>query len=337
MPAERPIDRWKPSPEPPKPNPFIIEKKESGLKLDIAGTSEGKEGRANNEDAYMFDASRGLLCVADGMGGTRNAGMASKAAIESLATDAVKATKVLKYQEIINSAPDKKLEDHDRVSVENRLKEYIYGVAGGRVRSQGGGGDTTISLAKLWTDNRGRRQLSVANLGDSRIYRFRKGRLDRLTRDQSLLENLMQEGLSDTDGKPIVDDKDVTRRFDLETVEKRAQKSGNFKSLSNFMKGEGMKNASIEEIRHFVTGGLQHGEMPDTSTYDTEPGDMVIAVSDGISDNLTDDEIAETLAQAGDAESASKMLRIRASMRSKDGTHPRSKPDDITAVVMKIN
>ena len=335
MPAERPIDRWKPAPEPPKQNPFVVEKKESRLKLDMAGTSESKAGRPN-EDHFLFDAARGLLCVADGMGGTRNSGNASKAVIEGLTADAVKALKNARMEEILNNPPDKPLEGYTRILIEKALKYFLISDVSRRVRQMGDGGDTTASLAKLWTDEAGKKQLTVANVGDSRIYRMRHGRLERLTRDQSLLEELLKEGLQDADGKDIVDDRDVTRKFTRDFVAERSKKSGNFKSLLHFMDGEKMAMASVEDIRHFLTNGMRDINLPQVQTFDTEPGDMVIAVSDGVSDNLTDDEIGETLAQAGDAESASRLLRIRASMRSKDNTHPRNKPDDITAVVMKV-
>lgn len=335
MPAERPIDRWMPAPEPLKSNPFVIEKKEARLKLDMAGTSESKSGRPN-EDSFLFDAARGLLCVADGMGGIKNSGNASKAIIEGLAADAVKAVKNQIMEEILNSSPEKPLEGRTRALIEKALKYFLISDLSQRVRKMGGGGDTTAALAKLWTDEAGNKQLTVANVGDSRIYRMRNGRLERLTRDQSLLEELLKEGLQDADGKMIADDRDVTRKFTREFVAERSKKSGNFKSLLHFMDGEGMGTASIEDIRHFVMNGMRDIGAPQVQTHDAKPGDMVIAVSDGVSDNLTDDEIGETLAQAGDAESASKLLRVRASMRSKDNSHPRSKPDDITAVVMTI-
>lgn len=335
MPVERPIDRWKPAPEPPKSNPFVVEKKEAGLKLDMAGTSEGKAGRPN-EDSFLFDAARGLLCVADGMGGIRNSGNASKAVIEGLAADAIKNLNNTFLTEILNSPPDKPLSGKTRSFVERELQNFLMADISKRVRQMGGGGDTTASLAKLWTDQDGKKQLTVANVGDSRMYRLRKGRLERLTRDQSLLEELINEGFEDADGNRITDDADVTKQFTREYVAKRSEKSRNFKSLLHFMDEEKMKTATLEDIRHFVMNGMRNISVPQIQTLDTEQGDMVIAVSDGISDNLTDDEIGETLSQAGDAESASRLLRIRASMRSKDVTHPRNKPDDITAVVMKV-
>ncbi len=336
MSAERPKDRWQPAPEPPKPNPFVVEKKEPPFKLDMGGTSEGKNGRLNNEDAFLFDAKRGLLCVADGMGGSRNAGIASKVVIEGLTPDAIKAFKDPRIEQILNCPPDQPLKLHDRIAVENALKEYLAGGLSRRVRQQGGGGDTTAALAKLWTDEAGKRNLTIANVGDSRIYRLRKGRLSRLTRDQSLLEGLLDEGLLDMQDSPIMDDGDVTRRIDKKSVEARAKTSKNFQHVLSFMKEEKKDNITLEDIRHFVMNGMRDLDPPEVTTHDAEPGDMVIAVSDGISDNLTDDEIADTLSQAGDAESAARLLRIRASMRSKDKGHPRHKADDMTAAVMLI-
>lgn len=327
---------WIPAPEPVK-NPFahVSGKEQSKSKIEVGAASEGKEGRLNNEDAYLFDAGRGLVCVADGMGGTKNAGTASHTVMEFLTPEAINAFSKDRYGEIFNADPETPLKGYDQKDVEQTIRSYLSGV-GVRVRQRAKDGDTTVTLAKAWMDEAGNRQLTVANVGDSRLYRLRKGRLDRLTNDQSLLEAVLNEGISDADGNPILDDSDVTRRISLADIQKRSKTNKILGMLETVMKNAKKDAVTLEEIRHYVLNGMNNGTGADIQTHSIESGDMYIAVSDGISDNLTDNEIANTVIRASDAEQAAKLLRIQAGLVSQDAKNPRSKPDDTTAVAMLI-
>ena len=63
-------------------------------------------------------------------------------------------------------------------------------------------------------------------------------------------------------------------------------------------------------------------------TRDVEPGDIILATTDGIHDNLTRREIAEW--------TTVKDLLAAALARSRDTDHPRAKPDDMTAVMLHV-
>ncbi len=333
--AERIIDRLEPAPEPPKANPFKVEQKDrKKFVIDAAGSSEAKNQRLHNEDAFLFDALRGLVCVADGLGGSKNGGLASRMIIEGLQSDAVRRLGG-RFEAIINAPADEPIANVSRRDVEQAMGNLLA-MTGHRIQKEAPQSDSTASLAKVWTDERGARNLTVAQIGASRIYRLRQGRLERLTRDQSLLEALLDQGLPSIDGSPIMDDDDVTQTFAFKDIEERGKKNRYFGYLADFMRKEKLQTATLEDIRHIVLNGVAMGQPATVQTYDVEPGDMIIAMSDGISDNLSDRELSKTLSGASDATQASQLLRIQASLASKNRSNPRRKDDDMTSAVMLV-
>jgi len=168
---------------------------------------------------------------------------------------------------------------------------------------------STASLMKFWRDEHGADRVTVGNVGDSRIYRLRKGTLDRLTRDDSFVQAIIEEGVKDTLGEPILDDNDVRRRIDLQDLEAKAALRPELERClyqirleQEAARARGVQPLppTIESIRHVI---LQYLGMPNqedfhpfVDTVDAEDGDVFIEVSDNLCDNLTDDEI-ETIAR----------------------------------------
>jgi PPM family protein phosphatase len=127
--------------------------------------------RTNNEDTFFTDPARGLAIVADGMGGHAAGEVASKITVDTI-SDSLK-------------APDSFWPFGRGQRERNRILEAIR-AANGRVR-QAAAQDASLTgmgttVVVLWV--RGRRA-HVAHVGDSRVYRYRKGGLVQLTRDHS--------------------------------------------------------------------------------------------------------------------------------------------------------
>src|SRR5918992_1054773 len=126
--------------------------------------------RRGNEDAFYARAP--LFAVADGMGGAQAGEVASGMAV---------------------AVVEKGLPD-GRGSVEERLRA-IVDEANARINDlaradhQRAGMGTTLTLAYV-----GEEELSVAHVGDSRLYRLRDGAFERLTEDHSLVEELVRQG-----------------------------------------------------------------------------------------------------------------------------------------------
>jgi protein phosphatase len=132
-------------------------------------THTGRQ-RRENEDALYARAP--LFAVADGMGGAQAGEVASRIAVETLA-GGVRETgepAEARLAELIHQANDR---IHDlSISDERRA-----------------GMGTTMTAVLVGADD-----VTIAHVGDSRAYLYRDGELRRLTRDHSLVEELVEQG-----------------------------------------------------------------------------------------------------------------------------------------------
>ena len=131
------------------------------------GSDLGRQ-RQGNEDNYFVRAP--LFVVADGMGGAQAGEVASEMAVESFDGGLPQGTPSDGLVRII--------EDANR-----RIHERSRAEAG----SAGMG--TTVTAAYV-----GEGEVTVAHVGDSRAYLLRDGELIRLTRDHSLVDELVRRG-----------------------------------------------------------------------------------------------------------------------------------------------
>lgn len=154
----------------------------SPLILEAVGLSDVGSVRQYNEDCIVVDAERGLMLLADGMGGHRAGEVASRMAIESLLNAL--------HDQVALFSPD-----DDPVSLQPaversiiRANDEIFAAAHSNPNWHGMG--TTLAVTVF----HGRR-VTLAHVGDSRIYRLRFNRLQLLTRDDSLLRDQVELGL----------------------------------------------------------------------------------------------------------------------------------------------
>lgn len=143
-----------------------------------ARTDVGKVREAN-EDAYLATAP--VFVVADGMGGHDGGAVASGIVVEEfgrLVTGDFDATRgAEQVARTLNAC-------------QRRIAEFgIQQVASGRARGYAG---TTVVAAVLVDDDGP--QWLLACLGDSRIYRLHDGRLDQVSVDHSVVQELVDSG-----------------------------------------------------------------------------------------------------------------------------------------------
>src|SRR4051794_10155449 len=127
--------------------------------------------REGNEDS-MYAGPR-LLAVADGMGGHAAGEVASRVVIETVAA-------------LDTEPPEGDATEALREAVETAngyLRDMV--AADGALEGMG----TTLT-ALLWVQGR----LALAHVGDSRGYLYRDGRLEMVTHDHTLVQNLVDEG-----------------------------------------------------------------------------------------------------------------------------------------------
>jgi len=152
--------------------------------MEAFGLSHPGRVRRGNEDAYVVLPSLGLFVVADGMGGAAAGEVASR-----LAVDTVRAV----FEDPDLTWP-RGLADRP---ADTGLPLLVSGVehANARVRAAASGDHSLAGMGTTFTgilvlEDR----LAVAHVGDSRAYLLRGGRLDQLTHDHTLVNELVDSG-----------------------------------------------------------------------------------------------------------------------------------------------
>lgn len=155
-------------------------------RISIAGLTDTGRVRDHNEDCIGHRQDIGLLVLADGMGGLKAGEVASAMAVEVVTAEL--------EAELKGITPGRH-DDSSGYALESlavgrailKANASIYGVAQSQPQCAGMG--TTLVVA-LFYDNR----LTVAHVGDSRLYRLRDNELEQITLDHSLVQELVDRG-----------------------------------------------------------------------------------------------------------------------------------------------
>jgi serine/threonine protein phosphatase PrpC len=142
----------------------------------VAGDTNVGKVRTTNEDAMIVDPARGLYVVFDGMGGANAGDIASQTARDALQDFVAKRRSGMEPRALLEAAIQ-----HACRTVFDAAQES---------REHHGMGTTVVAC--LVVD--GKRAL-VAHVGDSRCYLLRGGRLQAVTRDHTIVEELVDRGL----------------------------------------------------------------------------------------------------------------------------------------------
>ena len=127
--------------------------------------------RVINEDRILDYPSANLWAVADGMGGHRGGDLAAQAVVDGLRTLATSGGAL------------------DLTAILATLSQANADICR-RNEATGANAGTTVVVATIADD-----VASIAWIGDSRAYRLRDGRLELLTRDHSVVQDLIDAGL----------------------------------------------------------------------------------------------------------------------------------------------
>ena len=155
-------------------------------KLRCVGMTDTGRVREHNEDTFGTDADIGLVVLADGMGGYKAGEVASGITVRTvmgLLKEAIeKQDLTIQDQELGMSRPGILLRDATQ-----RANKIIYQTARTQTHCEGMG--TTV-VAGLFFDDK----LTIAHVGDSRLYRMRGSKFEQITQDHSLLQELIARG-----------------------------------------------------------------------------------------------------------------------------------------------
>lgn len=228
--------------------------------LNAYGASDVGLARANNEDAWTALTDIGFFVLADGMGGHKAGEVAAKEAIDALC---------LAVRELAEKPPDELtdlvLSLRHAIQKANR---WVYNMGRGSEMLHGMG---TTLCCLYWTQE----AVFYAHVGDSRIYRFRKGKCEQLTTDHSLFAKWLSYG-----------------RIAEECVTPFPY-----------------KNVITRAI------GTSHEVHPEIAVSTFEPGDTFLLCSDGLSDVLTLEDIEKILERSPSLSAAGTRLIEKAKIK----------------------
>ncbi len=163
--------------------------------------------RTNNEDAVGADDELGLLILADGMGGYKAGEVASGVAVASVLETVRKRLPQLR--------DDAGEDDHSAHALLLRealeaAHTSVYHVSRSQKQCEGMG---TTAVVLLFRDD----CIAVASVGDSRLYRLRDREIQQVTRDHSLVQELIDRGFySEEEAEQKVARNIVTRALGIE-------------------------------------------------------------------------------------------------------------------------
>ena len=281
-----------------------------------SGRSIANERHPNrNEDSIIIDELSGLFAVFDGVGGSAAAEIASQTAAQS----ARQAWKRIRTKDSQRRKIYSFLEDCQQRDLCQMLQHLIL-ESDEKVRIDGAkraGTDdlaTTVALAAFCRQPDDNAYTMVyAHVGDSRIYLLRgEENIQRLTHDDGLLTKLIENHIVNEQHAFFIDQ--AMYADQLSDVE-----------------------YSYFRLRGGITQALG-GPIPPTihtNKISVLPGDRILLCTDGIHDNLTDEEIT-TILRNSPRLTAARILVEQARLRSQADRNQtiRSKPDDMSAIVM---
>jgi protein phosphatase len=214
--------------------------------LETVSRSDAGMVRSHNEDSVYLNPALGLAVLADGMGGY-NAGEVASGMVTTLLGSELE--KAFSRQESHLPENDGQHRAHKLLEQEiARANHAVYQAAQSQPQYAGMG--TTLVMA-LFYDN----SMTVAHIGDSRLYRLRGEEFLQITRDHSLLQEQIDSGI---------------------LTPEQARHSQN-------------KNLVTRAV------GVDPSVEAEIRDYATSPGDIYLLCSDGLNDMVEDEEIGMTV------------------------------------------
>lgn len=219
--------------------------------LEIASCTDPGMVRSHNEDSIASDREKGLAVLADGMGGYNAGEVASGMATTVIVTE---------LQQLLEKRGLSEIEGQDaQIVAQKMLREQIAKAntsiyQASQSQPQYAGMGTTLVVA-LFYDNK----MTVAHIGDSRLYRLRADGFTQMTKDHSLLQEQIDSGMITPQQAKLSQNKNlVTRALGIDPM--------------------------VE---------------PEIHEYETQPGDIYLLCSDGLCDMVSDEDIGMALQTLG--------------------------------------
>ena len=231
--------------------------------MEYFGLTDKGRVRPTNQDIFQIEAREdnrtALLVVCDGMGGANAGNVASRFAAQSF---------IESVGDALSGTLDETARQNLLTQALKQANETVFSLAGRQPEFRGMG--ATLVAALIQGDC-----ATVINVGDSRAYLIRPDGIRRITRDHSVVEDLIANG-------------DLTP----EQARRHPQKNLITRAL-----------------------GTSPRVKADLFQETVAPGDALLLCSDGLWERLLEDEIMLDLHKAATAEEWVYLLRCRAMMR----------------------
>ena len=215
-------------------------------RLRFVGLTDTGKVREHNEDTIAFEADIGLLVLADGMGGYNAGEVASGIAVKTIVNLVREQVELqdLNVQDRESGLSRPTIILRDAI---HRANKIIYQTA--RTQPQCEGMGTTV-VAALFFDNR----VTIAHVGDSRLYRQRSDKLEQVTMDHSLLQELVDRGFYSAEEAQRAANKNyVTRALGVEpNVDVEIQESAVQKGDAYMLCSDGLSDMVEDEDIHLT-------------------------------------------------------------------------------------
>lgn len=213
-------------------------------KIQAHGISDVGHVRHNNEDVWAELPDHFFYVLADGMGGHQAGEVAAEEAVNALCSQ---------IRSMFEPGADAFTFDEAQGAIQLAIENTNTVVFQKSIKSPELNGMGTTLCCLLFHPQ----GVIFGHVGDSRIYKMRGGYLDPLTRDHSLLREMIERGKTSTNG-------DDHKR---------------------------MKNVITRAI------GTEPYVEPAVHMTEVSEGDLFLMCTDGLTDMLTDDEISSILSQ----------------------------------------
>lgn len=157
------------------------------MQLVVGTKTDVGRKRSRNEDSHCADPGLGLYVVCDGMGGLDAGDLASSLAVEAIHRYMREATRNPALPLVGDSDQRFSAQTNRLASAIRSANREIYGLA--RTDPERAGMGTTVVAACI-----SGQVLSVAHVGDSRLYLIRGGTIQAMTADHSLVAEQVRNG-----------------------------------------------------------------------------------------------------------------------------------------------
>ncbi|RKY12436.1 MAG: serine/threonine-protein phosphatase [Planctomycetota bacterium] len=228
--------------------------KSKGFSLSWGVASDKGRVRDENEDTFLVEPELGLFLVSDGMGGHRGGALASKIVAQDLP--------------VMIETRLHKLRGHSRRAARLLFKRMITEQSR-QLRMEGFsesgykemGATLVMTLIK---DGRA----YIGSVGDSRIYRFRHGRLVQMTKEHSVVSELLSAGK--------IEPQDV------------------------------QDHPAQGQLTHYI--GMEESIEPYVRSFAVKDSDRLLLCTDGLTDMVDNKSLARILGDTNDAQTVCDVL-----------------------------